>query len=243
MASLAPSGGPIGAQLLHPLLELALVRVSVATGAVKILPVVHHGLRFELRIGISRFLVAIGARHRNVAAGQNEARLFVEHESEGGWAVAIQSVATLAGVEVRRGGELSSVAVAVAIGAMLKLDLKLCVFALGKMALIAAHSGMSALQRISAGRVVLHGKRRRLPSVDSVARGALALIGARGELAFVRVGLVAICALCKHQRLLEVAARVALGTLNARMLSFQRKLRLGMVKALIHSGDRNFLPA
>ncbi len=53
-------------------------------------------------------------------------------------AVAFRRVAALAGVEVRRSGELAGVAVAVAIGAMLKLELVQRVFALGNMALIAA---------------------------------------------------------------------------------------------------------
>jgi len=88
--------------------------------------------------------MTIAAGDRDVPASQREACLFVERQCEGGRAVAIQSVATLAGVEIRRGGELPGVAVAVAIGAMLKLDFELRVFALGNVALIAAHASMSA---------------------------------------------------------------------------------------------------
>jgi len=42
VAGFAPGGDSVGAQLLHGFLELAVVRVSVATGAVQVLPVVNH---------------------------------------------------------------------------------------------------------------------------------------------------------------------------------------------------------
>ena len=72
---------------------------------------------------------------------------------------------------------------------------------------------------------------------------ALAVIGPLGKLAIVWIGLVTIHAPGKKQSLLEVAVGVALGAVHAEMLSFQRILRLRVVKALIHRGERNLLPA
>jgi len=90
--------------------------------------------------------------------------------------------------------------------------------------------------------MVLHGERRWLPPVDGVARGALPVIRARGELALVRVGLVAIGAARENQGLLKISTNVALGAIYAGVHSLQWELGLGVIKALIHRRDRDFLP-
>src|ERR1700692_1917602 len=91
--------------------------------------------------------------------------------------------------------------------------------------------------------MLFHGERRWLPSVHVVAGSALALVNPFGKLTIMRIGLVAIHALRKNQRLLEIAVRVALGAIHTGMFSFERKLRLRVVKTLIHRRDRNLLPA
>lgn len=62
--------------LLHALIELPLVGISVATGATQIRPVIDR--RGRLQIG-GRF-VAISTRHRDVLAGQEEARPFMTRQ-------------------------------------------------------------------------------------------------------------------------------------------------------------------
>ena len=74
MAGLAPTLGAISPDSLHTLLELPLMRIVVATGAVQVAPVVDNGgLGFELR----RFLVAVDARRSAVRTQQRKFRLRV----------------------------------------------------------------------------------------------------------------------------------------------------------------------
>jgi len=74
VAGLATCDRTIGPGLHHALFELSLVRIIVATGAVQSLPVINHGgLRLELR----RFLMTVGAGHRNVPTCKHEVRRLV----------------------------------------------------------------------------------------------------------------------------------------------------------------------
>ena len=66
-----------------------------------------------------------------------------------------------------------------------------------------------------------------------VAGGALAAVRTLGELAVVRIGLVAVHALLEGQRLFEIAAGVALGAIDAGMFAFQRELGLRVIEALV----------
>lgn len=80
VAGFASRGGATGPGLQHPLLELALMRVGVATGAREALPVVDHtGLPLKLR----GFLVAVTAGHCDVASGKREMGVFVPRQGEG----------------------------------------------------------------------------------------------------------------------------------------------------------------
>ena len=80
MACLATSGGTVGADLLHALLELSFVGIVVATGAVQALPVIND-VRFGLEL--RRFLVALGAGDGDMAAGQNKPGLLVLGQGKG----------------------------------------------------------------------------------------------------------------------------------------------------------------
>jgi hypothetical protein len=72
-----------------------------------------------------------------------------------------------------------------------------------------------------------------------VARRALALVLAIGELTLMRV-LMAIDALCESDRLLEISVRVALDAVNIRVFAEQREFGLRMVKSVVF---RHFFPA
>lgn len=121
MAGFAARGRSIRTHLLHALLELPLVRIGVATDAVQIVPVIDHG---RLGLELCRLLVAIRARHGDVATGEHEACLLVLGQAKRRWLVSLQIVAAIAGIEVRRRCELPGMSIGVAVGAALELDLE-----------------------------------------------------------------------------------------------------------------------
>lgn len=74
MAGLAPSLRSVSPDTLHAFLELSLMRIIMATGAVQIAPVINNGgLGLELR----RFLVAVGAGNGDVPSREYEVSLLV----------------------------------------------------------------------------------------------------------------------------------------------------------------------
>ena len=89
----------------------------------------------------------------------------------------------------------------------------------------------------------LHGECRGFPPAHLVAGSALAFVGPFCKLTIMRIGLVTIHALRENQRLLKVPVCVALRAVHAGMFSFERVLRLRMIKALANRGERYFLPA
>lgn len=73
MTCLAAAWASRGLRLLHALIELAVVRIGVATGATQIGPVIDGRRRLQF----GGLFVTIRTGHCNVLASQNEARLFV----------------------------------------------------------------------------------------------------------------------------------------------------------------------
>ncbi len=231
MARFAASACPVSPRLPHPFFELALVRVGVATGATQARPVVDHSrLRLELR----RFLVAVGAGHRDVPSGKDEMRLLVPRQRECRRLVGFQIVTAVAGVEIRRCRKLRRMFVSVAIGATLELYLEQRLLALGKVTQLALHPRVPTLQRICAGCVLLNGESRGLPSDHRVARGAFAAAGALGKLSAVRIGLVTIHAPLESEGFLEISAGMTLCAIDRRVFSCERIFRFGMVEALVY---------
>ena len=145
-----------------------------------------------------------------MAAGQNELGLFVLCQRECRRFVPLQIVAAITTIEIRSGGKLSRMLVGVAVRTALELDLEQRIFPVGSVASRAEHCGMSALQGIGCGGVVLYRECRRLEAFNGVARGALATARTFGKLSLVWVWLVTIHAPLKDQRLLEISVRVAL---------------------------------
>ena len=96
-------------------------------------------------------------------------------------------MALLTSIQPRRGCELCLVLVVVAIHAGRELDLVKRVPALGSVAPRAFHLGMLALQRILRRCMRIHVELRRPPSINVVARRALARIGTLEELPLMRV--------------------------------------------------------
>ena len=146
-------------------------------------------------------------------------RLFVTGQGKGGWFVALQRVAALAGVEVRSSGELPIVLVFVAIDTTRKLDLEKRVLAFGNMTLGAIDSEVFPFERIGRGRVIFRRERRRFETFHGVAARALRTSGPLGELAVVRIGLVTIHALCERDRLFEISTSMAARAIHGRVLA------------------------
>lgn len=119
VAGLAPSLGAVSPDLLHAFLELPLMGIAMATGAVQVAPVIDDGgLGLELR----RFLVTVGTGNGDVPSRECEMSFLMLDERKRGRLVAIYGMATVASVEIRRGGKLSRVPVAMAICAAIKFD-------------------------------------------------------------------------------------------------------------------------
>ena len=240
VASLASRNRTVGPSLLHSFFELPFVGIIVATGATQVLPVVNDcRLGLELR----RLLVTFGTRDRNMPAGEREMRLLVLGQGERGWLVSLERMAAIASVEVRCRGKLPRMLIGMAIGAVREFNLEQCVFPLRDVTLSTFQASMSALQRIGAGGVFLHREGRRFPSLHGVAGGAFYAARTLGELAVMRIGLVTIHALLEYQRFFKVSVGVALGAIHGLVLAFEGKLGLGVVEALIDSGERNLLPS
>lgn len=80
VASLAPGGSLICAELRHALVELAFMRIVVTTGAVEAFPVIDNRW-FGLELG--GFLMAFGAGYGDVAASQHKPSLLMLGQGEG----------------------------------------------------------------------------------------------------------------------------------------------------------------
>ena len=240
MTGFTACGGTVPPLLSHTVFELTFVRIGMATGAIEVFPVVD-GRRLGLEFG--RFLVAIGARHRNMPARQHEPGLFVLGQGKGGGLIPFEGMAAIAGVEVGRRHKLPSVLVRVAVGAARELDLENSVRALGDMALAALHPGVPTLQRIGAGGVFFHREGGRLPALHGMAGGALNSGGTLGKLAFMGIRRVTVRALAEAQRLLEIAVGVALLAPHGGVLAFQRIFGLRVIEVLSHGLQRDLLPS
>lgn len=95
------------------------MRIVVATRAIQILPVIDGRW---LGLKLCRLLVAVGARGREVAAGQRKVRFLMSRQSKRRRLIGLESVAPVAGIEIGSGRKLSGVAIAVAISAAREFD-------------------------------------------------------------------------------------------------------------------------
>ena len=119
VASFASDWSSVGSHLQHAFLELAFVRISMATCAREILPVIDRRWFWFKVCGL---LVAVAARNRDVSVGEHEMGFFMTGEREGRRLVAFEVVAAVASIEIRRSRELPGMLVAVAVGTALELD-------------------------------------------------------------------------------------------------------------------------
>lgn len=231
MAGLATHRASVGPDLLHTLVELAVVDIFMTTGASKALPVVDD---VRLRLKIGRLFVTVGAGHGDVPTGQHKPRLLVFREGESRGLISLQVVASVARVEIGCCGKLPRMPVLMAVRACIKLHPVQRVFAFGYVALCALKAGVTALKRILGRGVFLNGEKRWFPTLHGVTRRTLAGVSPFCELSLMGI-LVAVRALLKGYGLFEIPIRVALSTFDGEMLSFQRILCLGVVKLLVNA--------
>lgn len=207
--------------------ELIAMRMLVALGATKVSEV-------KFTFGGNRLirlrLVTRLARDGDVRAHQLEAALLMPAERKRGWTESVNVVAILALPFARAIGKLPFMNVGVAIHAGSERDLVERLLALRLMALLAFHVGMFADQWIVRHGVIVQGERRRREAFLVVARRAIAAGWAVVKLAPMGV-FVTLHAFGVLDRLLEVRARVALGTAEPNVLAHKGKVRLRVIEA------------
>jgi hypothetical protein len=142
----------------------------------------------------------------------------------------LYGVAVLAAVLVRRIRELPVVLILMTVQASRELNFIDGVLACGQMALVARNGNVFALQRVFGCVVLFHAEKRWLPSIHVMAFRALALLGSRFELAFVRVRFMTIIAIIKRELPFEITLQMALSATDHGVLSEERVLGLGMVE-------------
>ena len=150
VAGLAAEGRAIGAFAGHAVVELALVRILMASRACAVFKM--EGKDFVDAAASPNFM-AIGARDRDMGASQGEARGFVLGDCECRAMEIDHGMTRFAAIVVRSGGKLIVVRILVAIGASFKFNFVDGVFARGSVALRAFHLDVFAFERV-AGRVV-----------------------------------------------------------------------------------------
>ena len=223
----------------HAFAELSAVWIAVAGSAGSVVETKLGGA-FE-RAG-TRDLVTFPARDSQVRAQQRKARALVEGEGKRRGTEALDGVAGFAAVQIRRCLELTEMGIAVAVRAPRELDLEQRGFARGYVTLRARDVSMLPDQGISRAGVLLQSEYCGLESLHGVARRALPAIGSFCKLSAVRVGMVAVGALLKSNRLLEVSAHMTRVATHVRMLAQERELRRRVIEFAGKRRGRNRLP-
>lgn len=239
VAGFAARGFAVHSGAEHTLPELPFVWIGMTGRAIKFLPMIDSGL---LIAGVNQVFVTVGADGRDMAARQYETSLFMTRQRKCRGMVSVQSMAFLTLIEVWRRRKLGCVPIRVTVRTELELDLVEGVLAPRNMTLRAFQASVPALQRIRARRMFFDPELGGLESVNGVARRAFAAIGALGELAVVRIRLVAIRALIEGNGLLEIALSVALHAFDLGMFSQQWILGFRMIETLVECGRGDLLP-
>jgi hypothetical protein len=141
-------------------------------------------------------------------------------------------VTLFAAIEVWRACELSHVDILVAVHTLCKFYLIQSISTLRDMAFCTLHLSMFFAQGKARLIVGGDGKCRRLESIDRVARLALATVFSLGELAIVRIGLMAVGAKLKRDDGFEISRLMASLARYLAMLTQQWIFRLRVVETL-----------
>ena len=204
----------------HALSELAFVYVLMATRATQLNKVIDRGLG-----SVSR-LVAFVARHRLVSIDKREAGFLMQDQGVVGSLKGSPGVASLTTIEPRISRELAFMFIFMAVQAERKLDLVARFLALRNMAAGALYFGVRRNKRETCFGMIRCRICARYPTFNFMAALTLPAIGALQKLPAVRIRRVAIRALGKGHRRLEIRNLVASQAGDSDMLSEQRELSL-----------------
>lgn len=233
MAGRAAQGVARRGSRAHPLGKFALVNVFMATQATEIAEVVDRNL------GADGCLVTVDAGYRLVPAGEREVRFLMLLQGVIRTVEGDSVMALLTAVAPGITRELARVLVLVAIHAERKADLVAGRFTGWGVAIGALYLGVRGYERKA--RLGVLGDRigGGNPAVHRVATLASPPVGAFQKLASVRVGLVAIGAICEGDGRFEIRILVAAQAGDLLVLAQQWKARLGVIEA---GGKGGFLP-
>ena len=205
VTGLAAKRGAVGPTPRHAVLKLTVMGVLMASCAAAVFKVEGQNLIRAMR---HLRLVTIVARDGYVRARQGVFRIAMLGNGEERAVKILHGMAVFTAIVIRRAGKLLVVHVLMAVRAVREFHLVNRVLAGREMAFIAFHLCVLAVEGIPRGGMLLYPEERWLPPFHRVTLGALALLGARLELAFMSV-LVAVHAVRERKWLLEVAVDVA----------------------------------
>lgn len=171
VARLAAHRRAVGAALNHPVVELAVVRIVVTSGATHVRET--EGQDFVRSAGRTH-LMAIDARNRCVRPGQRVTRLPMQRYRESRLVEVLDRVAVLTLVLIRRCSKLAIVGIFVTSCADREFDFIDCVFARWQMAFPTLNGNMLSPQRVTGRVVLLDTKERWFPSFNGMAFRAFA---------------------------------------------------------------------
>jgi hypothetical protein len=210
MTSLAAELRTAGTALLHALVELAMMRIGMASRAT---PVFEMEWQYLVGTPVRARFVATHARNHSVRAFQSESRVAVHGDSKFRAVKTIDGMTGLAAIlEIL--GELSVVSIVMAIKALSKLHLIDGVHTGRDMALAAVDSGVFPKQWIIRSCVFFYAKERRLPAKNVVTFFAFPSGAPGHKLVLVRIGLMTVCTILKSKRFAEITPQMALGAIH-----------------------------
>jgi hypothetical protein len=207
--------------------ELALVRILMTNSTASILEVISHQLRWSESCPLPVTLCANNGRvcpHQRIPAGS------MPSQREGGGLESLVAMTAFTAIVVRRAAELTPVDVLVTSGAgnvLNSINHSVCI---RNMTLGARHIDVSRLERKTRCGVLRDAEGRGLEAVHSVTGRAIFGIRPPGKLSFVRISLMAICALGKSHWLFEVCSPVAGIAWHVDVLSLKRISSLEMIE-------------
>ena len=230
VASFAAQRRSIRSLCRHAIFEFTLVDIGMARGAGAVLEMERQDL-----IGApgQADLVAFRARNCCMGSGQWKAGILMFGNRVGRPVEILHCVAFFTAIiGVGSGVELIVVRIFVAIHASCKFNFVNSIFAGRCVAFFALYRRMLSFQWIFGSGMFFHTEESGLPvlSSDGVTFRAFAFAGPRLELALMRIRRVAIRALVKFNRRLEIALRMALCAPNRLVHPFQRVFGLGVIK-------------
>jgi hypothetical protein len=200
--------------------ELAMMNILMATRATQLNKVIDRGPGCVAR------LVAFVARHRLVSIDKREAGFLMQGQSVAGSLEGSPGVASLATIEPRISRELAFMFIFMAVQALRKFDFVARFLALRNMTRCALYFRVRRNKRETSFGMIRCRVCARYPTFNFMAALTLPAIGALQKLPAVWIRRVAIRALGKGHRRLEIRTLVASQACDSIMLSQQRELSL-----------------